>query len=81
MTVFDMNGISTVNSRLDKEERMQVLSEILPMSVLNDYESWSFTIEQIKRINRYWISRKIFWLVERILFKFEKWYSIFFNHV
>ena len=72
VTVFDMSGISTVNSSMDKEERLQVLSEILPMSVLKDYESWSFPIEQMKRINRYWITRKMFWFIERLQFKYEK---------
>jgi glycosyltransferase involved in cell wall biosynthesis len=72
VTIFDMTGISTMNSSLDKEERMQVLSEILPLSVLKDYESYSFPIEQVKRINRYWITSAGFRLVERLLFKFEK---------
>ena len=74
VTIFDMTGISTVNSRLDKEERLQVLSGILPISVLKDYESWAFPIEQMKRINRYWITRKMFWIVERVLYKWEKWF-------
>jgi glycosyltransferase involved in cell wall biosynthesis len=72
VTIFDMTGISSINIRLDKEERLQVLLEILPISILKDYESWAFSIEQIKRINRYWITRKIFWLIEKIAFKFEK---------
>jgi len=73
VTIFDMNGISNVNSELDKTERNQVLSEILPASVLTDYECWAFPINQLKRINRYWIIQKGFWLIERGLFKFEKW--------
>ncbi|MBV5283120.1 MAG: glycosyltransferase [Paludibacter sp.] len=72
VTVFDMNGISSVNVCLDKEERFKVLTEILPMSVLKDYERWSFPIEQMKRINRHWITSKIFWLIERVLFKWDK---------
>lgn len=72
VTVFDMSGISTTNISLDKEERLQVLSELLPTTVLKDYERWSFPIEQMKRINRYWITRNGFWLVERLLFKIEK---------
>lgn len=72
VTVFDMSGISTINISLDKEERLQVLSGILPRSVLKDYERWSFPIEQMMRINRYWITRKIFWLIERVLFKWDK---------
>jgi len=74
VTRFDMNGISTVNRALDKAERKQVLAELLPASVLADYERWSFAIDQMKRINRYWLARKSFWLVERVLFKWEKWF-------
>jgi glycosyltransferase involved in cell wall biosynthesis len=76
VTVFDMNGISTLNASLDKEERLQVFSGILPVSVLKDYESWSFPIEQMMRINRYWIIRKMFWFLERLLFKWEKYCKI-----
>ncbi len=74
VTLFDMNGISNVNSALDKAERKQVLTELLPASVLADYERWAFPIDQMKRINRYWLTRKGFWLEERILFKWEKWF-------
>jgi len=74
VSVFDMTGISTVNSELDKEERRQVLSELLPLSVFADYEHWAFPIDQMKRINRYGLIRKVFWLVERMLFKWEKWF-------
>jgi glycosyltransferase involved in cell wall biosynthesis len=72
VTIFDMSGISTVNSSLDKAERRKVLEDLLPLSVLLDYELYAFPIEQLKRMNRYWITRKGFWLVERILFKWEK---------
>ncbi|MDD4992423.1 MAG: glycosyltransferase family 2 protein [Paludibacter sp.] len=72
VTVFDMNGISNVNSLLDKMERRFVLEEVLPLSVLADYDQWAFSIEQVKRINRYWLVSKGFWLVERMLFKWEK---------
>jgi len=73
ITLFDMTGISTVNSVLDKLERRKVLQELLPASVLADYERWAFSIDQQKRINRYWITRNGFWLLERMLFKFEKY--------
>jgi len=73
VTIFDMNGISTVNPCLDKAERKQILSEMLPANVLVDYEHWASTIEHIKRINQYGLTRKVFWLVERILFKIDKW--------
>ena len=72
VSVFDMKGISSVNSDLDKEERRQVLSELLPSSVLADYDCWASSIDQIKRINRYGLIRKGFWLVDRLLFKWGK---------
>jgi glycosyltransferase involved in cell wall biosynthesis len=75
VTFFDMNGISTINSDLDQNERKQVLLEILPASVLTDYEQWFQIIDQIVRINRYGLTRKVFWLVERLLFKLEKWFG------
>jgi glycosyltransferase involved in cell wall biosynthesis len=73
ITNFDMDGISNLNSVLDKTERIQVLSDILPATIMKDYENWSFSIEQVKRLNRFWLTRNGFWLVERILFKWEKW--------
>lgn len=72
MTIFDMTGISTINKELDKAERKQVLSELLPTAVIADYERWAFPIEQMKRLNRYWPTRKLVWWVERGLFKWEK---------
>ena len=76
VSIFDMNGISSVNSKLEKAERGKVLEELLPLSVLHDYEQYAFPIEQLKRINRYWFTRTCFMLVERILFKIEKWFKI-----
>jgi glycosyltransferase involved in cell wall biosynthesis len=75
VSVFDMNGISNVNSELDKAERRKVLEELVSSSVLTDYDNYAFLINQIKRINRYWLTRKGFWLIERILFKWEKWFK------
>lgn len=72
VTIFDMSGISTLNSTLDRAERRKVLEELLPLSVLCDYEKYAFPIDQINRIKRYWITRNFFWLVERMLFKWEK---------
>jgi glycosyltransferase involved in cell wall biosynthesis len=72
VTVFDMSGISTVNKELDKAERKQVLATLFPPALLKDYEQWAFPIEQIKRLNRYWLIKKLVRWVERGLFKWEK---------
>jgi len=72
VTIFDMDGISNTNTILEKQERKQVLAEILPASFLSDYERLAYFNDQIIRVNKYWISRELFWLIERILFKYEK---------
>ena len=64
---------STLNLDLGKSERQQVLNEILHESVISDYEKWAIPIDQIKRINRYILTKKGFLLIERVLFKWEKY--------
>ena len=73
VTLFDMYGVSTLNLDLGKSERQQVLNEILHESVISDYEKWAIPIDQIKRINRYILTKKGFLLIERVLFKWEKY--------
>lgn len=73
VTYFDMNGISNTNSSLDKAERLQVLKETLPAAIFADYEKYATSILQMKRINRYKLTKWIVWFIERVLFKIEKW--------
>lgn len=72
VTVFDMAGISEKNKDLGKEERRKVLEELVPASILADYEKWAFSVEQIKRLKRHPLAYKIMWIIERGLFKAEK---------
>ena len=72
VTLFDMNGISETNKELDRQERKQVLEELIPSSILADYEKWAFPIEQMKRLKRHHWSYKLVWFIERCLFKLEK---------
>lgn len=72
VTIFDASGISETNMELRDRERRRVLEETLPSAVLNDYDSHAFDMEQMDRLRRhkmYWIA----YLVERVLFKMEKW--------
>lgn len=72
VSLFDMNGISETNKDLDKKERKKVLSELVPTAILSDYERWSVSIDQMKRLKRHpWASRCV-WFLERCLFKIEK---------
>lgn len=73
VTLFDMNGLSETNKELDEAERARVLAELVPSTILTDYDQWSFSIGQMKRLKRYPLAYKIVWLLERCLFKVEKW--------
>jgi glycosyltransferase involved in cell wall biosynthesis len=72
VTLFDMTGISETNKKLIQVERKQVLKQLFPETVLKDYEQYAFSIEQMKRLQRYPWSYKMVWFLERCLFKLEK---------
>ena len=72
VSLFDMNGISETNKELNKQEREQVLTQLLPPAILVDYEEWAFPIEQMKRLKRHAWAYKMVWFLERCLFKMEK---------
>lgn len=72
VTLFDMNGISETNKTLDKQERAAVLSELIPSTILSDYDAWSFSIYQMKRLKRHPWAYWFVWFIERCLFKLEK---------
>lgn len=72
VTLFDMNGISETNKALDKAERKQVLEQLIPHTILADYERWAFSIDQMKRLKRHPWAYKLVWFLERCLFKVEK---------
>ena len=75
VTVFDMTGISESdgkNRELIQKERREYLESILPAAVLHDYDMLSLPIEQYRRLKKYHLWG-IVYLVERVLFKFEKW--------
>ena len=72
VTLFDMNGISETNKELDRAERKKVLSELIPSTILVDYDKWAFPIDQMKRLKRHPWAYKLVWFLERCLFKVEK---------
>lgn len=72
VTLFDMNGISETNKDLDKKERRKVLEELINPAVLIDYDKWSFSIQQMKRLKRHPCAYRLVWFIERCLFKMEK---------
>ena len=72
VTLFDMTGISETNKALDKTERKQVLQELIPSTILADYDRWSFSIGQMRRLKRHPWAYRLVWLLERLLFRIEK---------
>jgi len=73
VTYFDATGISSTNLELDKAERRKVLEELVPKSILRDYDAYSFDIEQMERLKKHPAIFKIVWFVERLYFKIDKW--------
>jgi hypothetical protein len=77
VTVFDMTGISESNGKnkdIILKERREYLESILPAAVLRDYDMYSLPIEQYRRLKKYHLWG-IVYFVERVLFKFEKWFK------
>ena len=72
VTIFDDGGISETNLALRNAERRKVLEEVLPPAVLWDYDTHAFEMEQMKRLRR-WKMYGLVYLLERTLFKLEKW--------
>ena len=72
VTLFDMNGISEKNKALDKAERRRVLNELIPSTILADYDRWALPISRMRRLERHPWANKIAMVLERILFKMEK---------
>lgn len=72
VTIFDCSGISETNLELRKNERRQVLEDVLPPAILADYDKHAFDAEQMDRLRKhhmYWVA----YFIERVLFKLEKW--------
>ena len=72
VTLFDVTGISSTNKVLDSQERKQVLVEVLPPAIYEDYKKYVFPMLQYNRLKRYHLWGVIYF-IERVLYNFEKW--------
>ena len=72
VTLFDTSGISETNKSLNSVERKRVLNELFPASVLADYDNWSSSINQMRRLKRHPWAYRLVRFLERGLFKIEK---------
>lgn len=75
ITSFDMTGISenAHSKTMIREERRNVLDELVPSVYLHDYQQYADDIYLMQRVHRHPWAYKIVWFVERCLFKVEKW--------
>lgn len=78
VTIFDMNGVSESggkNTDLIKQERREYLEKILPESVMHDYDTYAFPIDQYMRLKKHHLWG-IVHLMERLMRKMEKWHIL-----
>ena len=78
MVLFDMSGISESggkNRALIQQERRAYLEEIIPPSILKDYDHYGEDISMMRRLHRFPLAFKVVRLLERCLFKYEKWFK------
>jgi len=75
VTIFDASGISETNLALRNQERRQVLEELLPPSILADYDNYAFPTTQIDRLKKYHLWPLVYF-IERVLFKLNKWHIL-----
>jgi len=73
VTLFDVGGISEIQLERREKERDAELRCILPQSVYKDYRNYHFPIDQVNRLKRHPMAYKMFYLLERTIFKLEKW--------
>ena len=72
VVLFDMTGISNENHELRLAERRAYLEEVIPASVLKDYDNYEFPIHEYRRLKKHHMWGLVYF-IERVLFKLEKW--------
>jgi glycosyltransferase involved in cell wall biosynthesis len=75
VVLFDMTGISNTNMECRNAEKRAYLEEVLPASILKDYDAYAFPIHQYLRLKKHHLWGLVFFL-ERVLFKLEKWHIL-----
>ncbi len=79
VVLFDMNGISEsggINADVIRKERRSYLKEVIPPSILKDYDQYWSDILMMQRLHRHPVAFKMVRLFERCLFKFEQWFGV-----
>ncbi len=66
VTRFDMNGISNSNRQLEILERNQVLTELIPLNILEDYTQYAAGIDFFQRLKKIPTGLIVFNIINRI---------------
>ncbi len=66
VTLFDMNGISNKNRQLEISERNKVLSELIPVNILEDYILYAPGMDFFQRIKNIPTGLVVFSIINRI---------------
>ncbi len=72
VSYFDMSGISSTQLTLSDKERRNVLENLLPPPLLAYFDANHLYLNQMERLKKYPFLYRLFWLLERIAFKFEQ---------
>ena len=72
VVLFDMTGVSNANMERRNAEKRAYLEEVLPSSVLKDYDAHAFDAEQMNRLRKHHLYGLVYF-IERVMFKLEKW--------
>lgn len=75
VVLFDMSGISNTQNERRLAERRAYLEQVLPPSVLKDYDAYARPIRQYERLKKHHLWGFVTF-IERVLFKLEKWHVL-----
>lgn len=72
VVLFDMTGVSNRDNGRRLAERRAYLEQVLPPSVLKDYDAYARPIRQYERLKKHHLWGFVTF-IERVLFKLERW--------
>ena len=72
VVLFDMTGVSNRDNERRLAERRAYLEQVLPPSVLKDFDAYARPIRQYERLKKHHLWGFVTF-IERVLFKLEKW--------
>ncbi|MBR1834159.1 MAG: glycosyltransferase [Bacteroidales bacterium] len=72
VSIFDTTGISETNTELNNKERCQVVEEVVPRGILENYDRYANYIFMIQHLRSHKWAYKLVRYVDRLLYLLEK---------